>query len=100
MITIVQKYIEVRQRRECERNSELLETVFKRWIGLAFKAHEEWQYFDNDAVGQKGRLRFILNIFRKKRKRPFWPAKQVDNAYQHSTEGALRIRQKGLPGKV
>ena len=68
--------------------------------GLAFKAHEKWPYFDNDAVGQKGRRRFFLNIFRKKRLRPFWPAKQVDNAYQHSTDVSLRIRQKGLPGKV
>ena len=68
--------------------------------GLAFKAHERRQYFDNDAVGQKGHMRFFLNIFRKKRIRPFWPAKQVDDAYQHSTEVSLPISQKDLPGKV
>ena len=44
-------------------------------------------------------MRFFLNIFRKKRIRPFWPTKQAGNAYQHCKEVSLRIRQKGRPGK-
>ena len=32
-----------------------------------------WFAFPGCLVGQKGRMRFFLNIFRKKRIRPFWP---------------------------
>ena len=45
-------------------------------------------------------MRFFLNVFRKKRKRPFWPTKQEGKANQHYKEVSLRIGQKGHPEKV
>ena len=99
MITIVQKYIKVRQRRGFESKAELQETDFRRQIRFAFKAHEKRQNFDNDAVGQKGRKCFFLRIFRKKRIRTFWPTKQVGNANQHYKEVSLPIGQKAHPEK-
>ena len=59
------------------------------------KAHEKRQNVDNDALGQKGRMRFFLNIFREKRIRPFWPTKQPGKANQRSKEVWLPSGQKG-----
>ena len=94
MIIIIQKYFEVRQRRGFESKAELQETDFRRQIRFAFKAHEKRQNSDSDAVGQKGRMSFFLNIFRKKDIRPFWPTKQVGNANPHYKEVSLPIGQK------
>ena len=50
---------------------------------------------NKDALGQKGRMRFFLNIFRKKRIRPFWPTKQPGKANQRYKAVSLPIGQKG-----
>ena len=91
MITLVHKYIEGRQRRGIESKAELQETDFRRYIRIAFKAQEKWENLDNDALGQKGRMRFFLNIFI----RPFWPTKQPGKANQRYKEVSLPIGQKG-----
>ena len=41
------------------------EPDFKRWIGLAFKAHEKLLNIANDSVGQKWAYALLLNIQRK-----------------------------------
>jgi len=51
-------------------------------------------------LGQKGRMRFLLNIFRRKRIRPFWPSKQAGNANLHYKEVSLPTGQKGHPQNV
>ena len=89
MITLVHKYIEGRQRRGFESKTELQETDFRKYIPIALKAHEKRQNVDNDALGQKGPMRFFLNIFRKKRIGPFWPTKQPGKANQHSKQVSL-----------
>ena len=67
---------------------------------MSFKAHEKRQNVDNDALGQKGRMRFFLNIFRKKRIRAFGPTKQAGNANQRYKEVSLPSGQNGHPKKV
>ena len=54
MIPIVEKYLEVSQRKGFESKAELKERDFNRWIGLALKAHEKRLNFTKDAVGQIG----------------------------------------------
>ena len=95
MITLVHKYIEGRPRRGFESKAELQKTDFRRKVRIAFKAQEKRQNLHNDALGQKGRMRFFLNIFRKKRIRPFWPTKQPGKANQRYKEVSLPIGQKG-----
>ena len=64
------------------------------------KAHEKLQNVDNGALGQKGRMRFFLNIFRKKGIRAFGPRKQAVNANQHYKEVSLPIGQKSHPTDI
>ena len=65
MITLIQKYTKGRQRTVFESKAELQETDFRRKIRIVFKAHEKRENVDNDALGQKERMPFFLNIFRK-----------------------------------
>ena len=97
MITLIQKYTKGRQRTVFESKAELQETDFRRKIRIVFKAHEKRENVDNDALGQKERMRFFLNIFRKKRIRSFWPTKQPGKENQLYTEVSLPIGQKGHP---
>ena len=95
MIPLFHKYIKGRQRRGFESKAKLQETDFRRQIRIALKAHEKRQNVDNDLLGQKGRMRFFLNTFRKKRIRPFWTTKQPGKANQRYKLVSLPIGQKG-----
>ena len=73
----------------------LVWTLFSAWPFCPLGSQtflERWFAFLGSLVGQKGLMRFSLNIFRKKRIRPFWPRASLSTIFRFSCAfKAIRI---------
>ena len=74
----MESFLETSIRKGLVSKAELQESDFKRQFALAIKAHAKLLNIANDAVCQKGRMRYSL-IYSGKTLH-FWPTKQAGNA--------------------